>query len=434
MRTETLQHSRDVSNTTLTHELSFEEIRDSPPDGGYGWVCVACCFTINAFTWGVLSSYGVYLSYYLQNNVFPDGTSFDFALTGGLNFSMAMIVSPLATALTRRSGVHLPMALGILCQTSGFITASFAHRIWQLYLSQGLLVGFGIGLTWIPSIAVLPQWFQKRRSMANGICSAGSGIGGLLFSFAVRAILSNVSLAWALRICGLVSAAMNILATCAIRSRNHIVQPRLHPFDVRLFRRYEVFLALAWGFVSMFGYVILLFSLSDFARSIGLGSTQAAAVTALLNLGTAVGRPVVGVMSDRFGRIETAGLVTFLCFVSVFAIWVPATSYAATICFAIINGGILGVFWMTIAPVSAEVVGLKELPSMLSLAWMMVVLPCTFSEVIALKLRRVNSSREFLYAQIFCGLAYLIASFFALELWRVHRKRTHGRLDDRRGD
>jgi hypothetical protein len=25
---------------------------------------------------------------------------------------------------------------------------------------------------------------------------------------------------------------------------------------------------------------------------------------------------------------------------------VPATSYGATICFAIINGGILGVFWM----------------------------------------------------------------------------------------
>jgi MFS family permease len=257
-----------------------------------------------------------------------------------------MLISPLATALTRRHGIHIPMALGILLQTSGLIGASFATKISQLYLTQGLLVGFGIGLTWIPSIAVLPQWFAKRRSLANGICSAGSGIGGLIFSFAVRALLSNVSLAWALRTCGLVSAGMNILATSAIRSRNHIVQPNLHPFDVRLFRRYEVFLALAWGFASMFGYVVLLFSLSDFARSIGLGSGQAAAVTALLNLGTAVGRPLVGVASDCFGRIETAGMVTFLCFVSVFAIWVPAASYAATVCFAVINGAVLGVFWM----------------------------------------------------------------------------------------
>lgn len=28
---------------------------DVPPDGGYGWVCTACVFLINAHTWGVNS-------------------------------------------------------------------------------------------------------------------------------------------------------------------------------------------------------------------------------------------------------------------------------------------------------------------------------------------------------------------------------------------
>lgn len=26
-----------------------------PPDGGYGWICVACYFLINAHTWGINS-------------------------------------------------------------------------------------------------------------------------------------------------------------------------------------------------------------------------------------------------------------------------------------------------------------------------------------------------------------------------------------------
>ena len=26
---------------------------DPPPDGGYGWICVASVFIINGFTWGV---------------------------------------------------------------------------------------------------------------------------------------------------------------------------------------------------------------------------------------------------------------------------------------------------------------------------------------------------------------------------------------------
>lgn len=32
-----------------------KEKRALPPDGGYGWVCVACVFWINAHTWGINS-------------------------------------------------------------------------------------------------------------------------------------------------------------------------------------------------------------------------------------------------------------------------------------------------------------------------------------------------------------------------------------------
>ena len=36
-------------------QTSNKRIQDDPPDGGYGWVCVACCFWINAHTWGINS-------------------------------------------------------------------------------------------------------------------------------------------------------------------------------------------------------------------------------------------------------------------------------------------------------------------------------------------------------------------------------------------
>jgi len=49
------------SEKTLGEELQVEpqqeevKVPDIPPDGGYGWVCVACVFLINAHTWGVNS-------------------------------------------------------------------------------------------------------------------------------------------------------------------------------------------------------------------------------------------------------------------------------------------------------------------------------------------------------------------------------------------
>lgn len=110
------------------------------------------------------------------------------------------------------------MLIGVCLQTAGFITALFAARIWHLYLTQGILVGLGVVFTYISSIAILSQWFDRRGSVANGISAAGSGIGGLLFSFLVRAAISNISLAWPLRITGLVSGFMNILGTVAIRT------------------------------------------------------------------------------------------------------------------------------------------------------------------------------------------------------------------------
>jgi MFS family permease len=295
----------------------------------------------------------------------------DFAFIGGLNFSVAMLASPAVTVLVRRNptGIHLPMLMGVVFQTAGFITASFATHIWHLYLTQGVLVGLGVGFSYLPSIAILSQWFHHRRSLANGISAAGSGIGGLIFSFAVRAAISNISLAWALRIAGLVSGFMNIIATIAIRSRNHIIQPKQHPFDMNLLGRYDVGLVLRWAFVSMLGYITLLFSMSNFASSIGLDDSQAATVTALLNLGTALGRPFIGVISDRYGRIETAGFITLVCAISVFTIWVPATSYGVTILFVIINGAILGVFWVVSNIICQTSFTLTDLISRLSVQY-----------------------------------------------------------------
>ena len=372
-------------------------------------------------------SYGVYLAHYLSQNIYPDASSIDFAFIGGLNFSMAMLVAPPVTILARKLGTQTPMLAGAVLLAGGYIAASFARRIWQLYLSQGVLVGFGVGFISIPSIAVLSQWFEKRRSLASGIASAGSGIGGLIFSFATQAMIDNISLAWSLRVTGMIAGMMNMIAALIIRNRNKAIKPPQLAFDTKLLRRYDVLLLLSWACISMLGYITILFSLSDFARSIGLSTSEAAAVSAFLNLGTAIGRPLVGVASDYFGRMETAGVLTLTCGIMCFAIWLPATSYGVTLLFVIISGAFFGVFWMTIGPLCVEVAGLAELASLLSLSWLSIVLPTTFAEVIALKLRRPGSGHDYLFPQIFAGSTYVVASACMYELRRLKQKQKRRR-------
>ena len=211
-------------------------------------------------------------------------------------------------------------------------------------------------------------------------------------------MIEHISLAWSYRILAVVCGSVNFIATWLIRNRNHSVKPPQRGFDTKLLGRYDVFLLLAWSCISMLGYITLLFSLPDFSRSIGLDSSQAANIAAFLNLGTAIGRPFTGIISDRYGRLETAGVLTLFSGLTCFVIWIPARSYAVTIVFAILNGAVLGVFWVvssafvqlfmtgkqsierltsqqTVGPVAVEVAGLAELPSLLSLAWLSVVVP-----------------------------------------------------------
>ncbi|OCL09009.1 hypothetical protein AOQ84DRAFT_275211, partial [Glonium stellatum] len=78
------------------------------PDGGYGWVCVACVFTINDFTWGVVAWYGVFPAPYLTHGIFPEATSLHYAFIGGLDFGVSMLVASPVTYITRILGTHPP--------------------------------------------------------------------------------------------------------------------------------------------------------------------------------------------------------------------------------------------------------------------------------------------------------------------------------------
>ncbi|TGJ86854.1 hypothetical protein E0Z10_g1869 [Xylaria hypoxylon] len=390
-----------------------------PPDGGYGWFCVLAQFLINGFTWGVAASYSVYLAYYLSHDLFPEARPIDYAFIGGFNFAFALLVAPLATLLMRFYGIKAPMFFGVVLLPVGFISASFATKVWHLYLSQGLCVGTGIGLLYIPATSVIPQWFSKKRSLANGICASGSGIGGLAVCFATQAMLDTIGFLWSLRITALIVFLVNLTATLLIRSRNDDIKPSLTIFNFHLLVSYQVKLLLGWCIVLMFGYITLMFSLSDYALAIGRSHQDSATVAAILNLGAAVGRPFLGFLSDRYGRVEVAGVATFSCGILVFTLWLPSTEYSVLVVFAFIGGSILGIFWAAIAPLAADIVGLKLLPSFLNTVWLSVALPSAFAEVIALELRRQDlGARSYIYAQIFTGLSYVVASAVLFELWR----------------
>ncbi|KAJ2981480.1 hypothetical protein NQ176_g1995 [Zarea fungicola] len=379
-----------------------------PPDGGYGWVCAAAAATINMHSWGFNSAYAVFLAHYLSTNAFPGSTPLEYAFVGGLSLTCLFLISPVATYLLRRIGVRSTMMLGVVLEAASFVGASFATRISHLFVTQGLIFGMGLGLLFIPTAAVVPQWFATKRSLASGVSLAGAGLGGGVYSLSAAAMIRNLGLAWAFRILAIIGFVINTLCVALIRDRYKGVKSSRSVMDIRLLRKPEYALLIGFSGFTMLGYFILIFTLANFANTIGLNSAQAATISAVFNFAQSVGRPLVGYFSDSYGRINIACSMTLLAGVLSLAVWIPSKTYGLTLFFAISSGLVAGNFWATIAPLMSEILDLEEAPAGLSLLWFTMAVPSTFSEPIASQIFKVTGS--YLGTEVFTGVMYIAAA------------------------
>jgi hypothetical protein len=91
------------------------------------------------------------------------------------------------------------------------------------------------------------------------------------------------------------------------------------------------------------------------------------------------------------------------------------------LCFFTIVSGCHGVFWSSIAPVTAEIVGLQELPSALSMIWLTIVPATLFSEPIALALTQDGTANPYTDTQVFVGVVFIVGLIPMLLLrgWKI---------------
>ncbi|KAF5013323.1 hypothetical protein FDECE_673 [Fusarium decemcellulare] len=381
---------------------------DEPPNGGYGWVCTAAAAMINAHSWGFNSAYAVFLAHYLKVDSFPGSTPLQYAFVASLSLTFLLLVSPLATIAVREIGIRPTMFCGVILETASLLCASLATKIWHLFLTQGVVFGLGLGLLFIPTAAVVPQWFTTKRSLASGVSLSGAGLGGLVYSLATGAMIRNLGVAYAFRILGILAFVVNTSCVLLIKDRNKANGSKQSAFDASLLKRWEYLLLLGFSIFTMLGYFILILTLANYANEIGLDSSKAAIISALFNGAQAIGRPLIGYFSDSVGRMNMAGSMTFLAGVLSLAVWINAKTYGMLLFYTISEGLVAGNFWATIAPLMAEVVGLKQVPSALNMMWLSIVLPSTFSEPIALEI--FTGTGSYLGTQLFTGLVYIAAA------------------------
>jgi MFS family permease len=82
--------------------------------------------------------------------------------------------------LADRFGIVMPVLLGVLALSVGYVSAGLAPDLWLLTAAHGLL-GFGASATFGPLMADISHWFTRRRGIAVAICSSGNYLAGVVW-------------------------------------------------------------------------------------------------------------------------------------------------------------------------------------------------------------------------------------------------------------
>jgi MFS family permease len=151
--------------------------RPNPVDSSYAWlrlgIALLLCTLGSAGMWtyvvalpAVQSDFGV---------VRADAT---------LPFTMAMVGfgagNALLGRLTDRTGIFIPILLGIASIGVGYIGSGMAPSLWALAAFH-ILIGFGAATFFGPMISDISHWFEKRRGIAVAIAATGNYIAGSIW-------------------------------------------------------------------------------------------------------------------------------------------------------------------------------------------------------------------------------------------------------------
>lgn len=113
------------------------------------------------------------------------------------------------------------MAGGLLL-SAGMVAASFSQKVYQMYIAIGMVSGLGYCFSFLPTVTILSQYFDKRRSVVTAVASTGECFAMFAFAPAITALKEHIGWRCSLLFVGLLQ--LNIVV-CGALLRPIIIRP-----------------------------------------------------------------------------------------------------------------------------------------------------------------------------------------------------------------
>ncbi|KAI0513011.1 monocarboxylate permease [Xylaria bambusicola] len=281
------------------------DLSPPPPNGGLvAWLQVAAAFAVQFNTWGFVSSFGTFQTYYESGELFK-ASSARISWIGCTQNLLILLLGLIAGPVYDRGYLRQLLCVGSFIAVSSFIALSFSKRYYQVFLSQGVGLGLGSGLLFAPTMSLVSTYFSTRAGLALGIASSGSPIGGIVYPIMLSGLIPRIGFPWAVRAMGFIALGIFLLPLAVMRIRVRAPKPRA-VVDWSAFRDTPYMFFLFGVFLSLITLPIVSFYISFYPLNRGFTNRNLAFhMVAIHNVGSFCGRILPNALSDHIGVFNT---------------------------------------------------------------------------------------------------------------------------------
>ena len=243
-----------------------------------------------------------------------------------LNFTITMtcfcLSGFLGAKLSKRFGVLISLLCAGILSAAGFMLVATLQgsKVLMLYLSYGVLAGFGIGIAYNVVISTVNAWFPDKKGLSSGCLMMGFGASSLIIGGIASQLMEQ--LGWQ-RTFVLLGAALGIvLAVTAIvlrKPQEGTVLPAPKAKKIAVRESFEIqdrstaqmlqlpsfwMIFIAYGLVGAVGNSVISFA-RDLSLSVGASAALATTLVGVLSVCNGLGRIIAGALFDATGRRVT---------------------------------------------------------------------------------------------------------------------------------
>ena len=113
-----------------------------------------------------------------------DGNHASASLTFSLLLAALTVGTVFGGKLAAKYSTRMCVFVGGIVISLGFFLAALVQPefSWMLWLTYGVMGGFGMGLTYSTTIACCQKWYPHKKGLVTGIIVASLGFGGVVFT------------------------------------------------------------------------------------------------------------------------------------------------------------------------------------------------------------------------------------------------------------